>query len=81
MPKYTFDTSTIISRKLSDFPDNFLLSEIVLLELMGSASEESTLKMYQALRKTYQEDDLLMTPNTDDWLKASKILFRLEQGT
>lgn len=80
MPLYTFDTSTIISRKLSDIPDNFLLSEIVILELIGSASDTSKQKMYLALRKNYQQDDLLMTPNSDDWLMASKILFWLEQG-
>lgn len=81
MPLYTFDTSTIISRKLSDIPDNFLLSEIVILELIGSASDASKQKMYLALRRNYQQDELLITPNSDDWLMASKILFWLEQGT
>src|SRR4028119_1895294 len=80
MPKYTFDTSFIISNKLSDIPDNFLFSEVVLLELIGSAQDESIFKKFQALRKSYAEDGLLITPNADDWFMSSKIIYWLEQG-
>lgn len=80
MRKYTFDTSFIISNKLSDIPDNFLLSEVVLLELIGSSQDESTFKRYQAMRKAYESDGLLIVPNSDDWLMTSKIIYWLEQG-
>lgn len=80
MPKYTFDTSFIISNKLSDIPDNFLLSEVVLLELIGNAQDDSVFKTFQALRKSYEADGLLIVPNSEDWLMTSKIIYWLEQG-
>jgi len=80
MPRYTFDTSFIISNKLSDIPDNFLLSEVVLLELIGGAKDDSAFKKFQAIRKQYEDDETLITVNSDDWLMASKILYWLEQG-
>ena len=80
MPIYTFDTSFIISRTWSDIPDHFLLSDVVIMELMAAAPDESTFRTYQKLRKSYQDDNLLITPDADDWLMASKVLFWLEQG-
>lgn len=80
MSRITFDTSFIIANKLSEFPDNFLLSEVVLLELTASAADETIFKSYQALRKVYEENNLLIKANSDDWLMASKILYWLEQG-
>jgi hypothetical protein len=72
MPLYTFDTSFIIANKLSEFPGNFVLSEIVILELPGSASDESTFKALSAVRRAFAQCDLLMTPNSDDWLITAK---------
>jgi len=80
MPAYTFDTSFIISNKLSVYPDNFLFSDVVLLELIGSARDESTFKQRRDTRKLFLEDDKLIIPNPDDWLMAGKILYWLEQG-
>lgn len=80
MPYYTFDTSTIISRKLSRLPDNFLLSVVVLMELMSSARDESQRKYYEALYREYRSDNMVIIPNPDDWLLASKVLYWLSQG-
>jgi predicted nucleic acid-binding protein len=80
MPIYTFDTSFIISNKLSVYPDNFLFSDVVLLELIGSASDESIFKQHQNTRRIFKEDGKLIIPNADDWLMAGKVLFWLEQG-
>ena len=80
MPFFTYDTSFIVSYKLSDLPDNFLLSSVVLLELTASAKDESTLKQYERLRKVYEKDNTLIVPTSEDWLLASKILYWLEQG-
>lgn len=82
MAKFTFDSSHIIAHKvkLSELPDNFLLSDVVLLEQIGSAKDETIFKGLQGLRKIYADDDLLIVPNADDWLMASKILYWLEQG-
>jgi predicted nucleic acid-binding protein len=66
MPSYTFDTSVIISRKVSDIPDNFLFSAVVLLELIASAKDESERNRYEALARDYREDDSLIVPNFDD---------------
>lgn len=79
MPSYTFDTSVIISRKVSDLPDNFLFSAVVLLELIASAKDESERKRYEALARDYTKDDSLIVPNFDDWLLASRVLQWLSQ--
>jgi predicted nucleic acid-binding protein len=80
MRYYTCDTSTIVSRKLTELPDNFLLSGVVLLELMASATDESERKRYEALGRYYRRDNSLIAPDLDDWLLASKILYWLSQG-
>lgn len=80
MPYFTCDTSTVISRKLSDLPDNFLLSAVVLMELMAGASDVSEFKRYQALARDYSKDNSLIVPSSDDWLLASKVLYWLAQG-
>ena len=80
MPFYTYDTSFIISNKLSELPDNFLLSAVVLTELTASAPDETTRKQYEAMRREYEKDGTLIVPNSDDWLMASRILYWLESG-
>lgn len=80
MPYFTCDTSTIISRKLSDLPDNFLFSSVVLMELMASAKDDSQRKAYERLHRAYKEDRSLIVPDADDWLMASKVLYWLTQG-
>lgn len=80
MPKYTFDTSFLIANRLSEIPGNFLLSDVVALELIAAATDQSEFKVYHQLRKSYSDSSFLITPNTDDWLMAGKILYWLEQG-
>jgi predicted nucleic acid-binding protein len=80
MAFYTYDTSFIISNKLSELPDNFLLSAVVLMELTASAPDEATRKQFESLRRVYEKDDTLIVPNSDDWLLASRILYWLEHG-
>lgn len=80
MAYFTYDTSVIVSRKLSDLkemPRNFRLSAIALLELIASADDASDRKAYEQLFRQYQKDNLLIVPNEDDWLLASKILYLL----
>jgi predicted nucleic acid-binding protein len=73
------DTSTYISRKLSDLPDNFLFSSIVLTELMAGAVDETQRKVYERVHRAYAKDNSLIVPDEDDWLTASKVLFSLSQ--
>jgi len=79
MKYYTYDTSTLISRKLSDFPGNFLFSSVVLFELTASAGDEKRRKLYEQLARDYGQDNSLIVPNEEDWLMASKVLFWLDQ--
>lgn len=78
--RYTIDTSTIIARKLSDIPDNFLFSLIVLLERMASAQDDTERKQFETLYRLYKQDDLLIVPNEEDWLLASKVLYWLSHN-
>lgn len=83
MPYFTYDTSVIISRKITDLPGlptNFLMSSVVLMELTASASDNSRRKHYERLFRQYQQDNSLIVPNEDDWLLTSKVLFWLTQG-
>jgi predicted nucleic acid-binding protein len=80
MSKFTFDTSIVIANKLPEISGNFLLSDVVVLELIAGASDATRFKQIQQLRKLYSDSDLLITPNEDDWLMAGKILYWLEQG-
>ena len=77
MAYFTIDTSTIISRKLSEIPGNFLFSSVVLMELMASAKDDSLRRLYESLYRRYIEDNSLIVPNDEDWLMASKVLYWL----
>lgn len=80
MPYFTYDTSVIIARKvlnLKRMPQNFLVSAVVLMELIASAKDLSQRKAYEDLYRKYQKDNLLIVPTEEDWVLASKILFLL----
>ena len=77
---FTYDTSVLISRKLTDFqrmPQGFLLSAVVLMEITAGSKDDSRRKLYERIFQQYRDDDLLIVPNAADWLLASKILFLL----
>ncbi len=80
MAHLTFDTSVIISRKLSDLPDDFLFSSVVFMELMAGANDDSHRRDLEAMYRKYAKDNSIIVPNTDDWLMASKVLYWLGQG-
>jgi predicted nucleic acid-binding protein len=75
MPYYTYDTSTIVARNITNLPDSFLLSAVVLLELMASAKDATQRKVYEALYRDYRADNTLIVPIAEDWLLASKALY------
>ncbi|HEY0321919.1 MAG TPA: hypothetical protein VGC66_13235 [Pyrinomonadaceae bacterium] len=70
----------MISRKLSDLPDNFLFSAVVLMELMASVKDETQRKVYENLHRAYEKDGSLIVPEAEDWLTSSKVLFSLSQS-
>lgn len=80
MPYFTYDTSVLISRKLTDFhemPQNFLMSAVVQMELIAGAEDPSRRKFYERAFQEYQKDNLLIVPNDNDWLLTSRILYLL----
>ena len=80
MAYFTYDTSVLISRKLTDFremPQRFLMSAVVQMELIAGAEDESHRKSYERTFREYRKNNLLIVPNDDDWLLASRILFLL----
>jgi predicted nucleic acid-binding protein len=84
MPYFTYDTSVIISRKISDdlreMPQNFLMSAVVLMELTASSVDYSVRKHFEQVFYHFRRDKLLIVPNDEDWLLAAKIMFLLAQG-
>ncbi len=80
MAYYVCDTSTYISRKLSDLPDNFLFSSVVLMELMAGAADERQRKVFEQVHREYARDNSLIVPDEDDWLITSRVLYWLAHG-
>jgi len=83
MAYFTYDTSVIISRKVTGLltmPGSFLLSSIVLMELSAGAADSTERKVYEGLFRGFQKERRLIVPNDEDWLLTSKILFLLTHG-
>jgi predicted nucleic acid-binding protein len=83
MAYFTYDTSVIISRKALDrpnLPGSFLLSSVVLMELLASCKDDSQRKVYEQLFRQHRQDNSLIVPDENDWLIASRILFLLTQN-
>jgi len=77
MPYFTYDTSVIVSKKLTDLqtmPQSFLMSAVVLLELMAGAEDRSIRKFWEGIFSHYQKRNLLIVPTVEDWFLAAKIL-------
>jgi len=77
MPYFTYDTSIIVSKKLTDLermPQSFVMSAVVLLELMAGAEDRSIRKFWEGIFSHYQKRNLLIVPTVEDWLLAAKVL-------
>jgi predicted nucleic acid-binding protein len=80
MAYFTYDTSVFISRRLiniDEMPRRFLMSAVVMMELLAGIKDESQRKGYEQIYRQYQKNKSLIVPNEDDWLLASKILNRM----
>ena len=80
MAYFTYDTSVIVARKLTELlamPSSFLMSAVVVTELSASVTDASLRKFYENLFRTYQKEERLIIPDAEDWLLTSKILFLL----
>lgn len=58
-------------------PHGFLLSAVVLMELIAGARDESSRKGLEQVCQTYRADNTLIVPNEEDSLLASKVLYLL----
>ena len=90
MAYFTYDTSVCISRNLTfqKMPTNFLLSAVVMMELMAGAPDEARRRLYWEVFRVYQRDNLIIVPTADDWIFAARVLYllsdarrRLHKGT
>src|ERR1051325_2995402 len=82
MTYFTYATSVMISRPLFELrlrTKGLVLSSVVLLEMMASATDDSRRKVYEGLFQDYGQDESLIVPNEADWLLASKILYWLSR--
>jgi hypothetical protein len=73
MAYVTFDTPFIVSHRVSSLPDNFLLSGVVVMELMASANDESARKVFEAMRAAHERDGTLIVPRSEDSLRAGSL--------
>ena len=83
MPYFTYDTSVCISRRLTDFhkmPPNFLLSAVVMMELLAGDPTEARRKFFGEIFRQYRKENLIIVPNADDWLLAARVLHLLTQA-
>jgi hypothetical protein len=80
MPSLTYDTSIFISYKPEAFPSGFLMSAVVIQEIVASARDNSELQRWNAARRAYEKEGRLIVPDAEDWWMASKILYWLSKG-
>ena len=79
MAYFTYDTSVCISRNI-DFqkmPQDFLLSAVVMMELMAGDPNESRRKFFAEVFRKFQKENLIIVPNDDDWLLTANVLHLL----
>lgn len=74
-----FDTSVIIAYSFSELPQNFLLSAVVVAELVANAANDSVRKNLEAARRAHEKQGTLIVPTAEDWLLASRALYWLIQ--
>jgi predicted nucleic acid-binding protein len=80
MPGITFDTSVFVSYKPVEFPAGFLMSAVVIQEILAAAVDETELRRWSATFRAYEGEGRLIVPTSDDWLMAGKVLCWLARG-
>jgi len=80
MAGIVFDSSVIIAYKLANFPAGFLMSSVVLQELITGAADKSEVQMWLAARRFYEKEKRLLVPNGEDWCEAGRILNAMLRG-
>ena len=71
-----FDTSVFIAFKptIDIHSPSYLISAVVIQELMAGARDGSELKYWEAIARVFWKQERLLTPTFEDWFMAGKIL-------
>lgn len=80
MPKVTFDTNILISRKNLQLPNSFYLSVVVLQELVAGAEDEAAIKSLAVAYQEYEKAGRLLVPTAEDWWLVGKVIYALQKG-
>lgn len=82
MPKTTFDTNIIISRKppFDELPQAFYPSIVVIQELVAGAKDETDIKLLATVRWEFEKVSRLLVPTSDDWWEVGRIINLLQRG-
>jgi hypothetical protein len=74
MAKVIYDTSIFIAYKPAVLPAGFAMSAVVIQELAAGAADKTDLQYLDALRRAHEKAGTLLTPNSEDWWLAGKVL-------
>lgn len=80
MPVITFDTCIVIARNLRIYPKGYRMSAVVLHELTVGSRDETEVRYWENVRREFEKDKKLLTPNGEDWFLAGKVINSLQRG-
>lgn len=80
MKPVTFDADVIIRYSFKSLPARYLLTSVVVQELIAGAVDDSQAKAIADLAKQLDKVDRLLVPTLEDWIEAGKILNNLLRG-
>lgn len=80
MSGVVYDTNIYIGYSVPRTPRGTLISTVVLHELAAGAADKSALQEIQSFKVSANKAGRLLTPATEDWWEAGKVLFALRQG-
>lgn len=75
-----FDSSVYISRKVPPLGPNVMMVSVVLQEMTAGAADQTALKFWETVFRTFEKYDRLLVPNGEDWWQAGRVLSMLLRG-
>lgn len=80
MAGVVFDTSVVIAHNLTEYPDSFLMSAVVLQELIAGAADKSVVQKWLALYRLCEKENRLLIPDGADWCEAGRVMNAMLRG-
>src|SRR4051794_10402939 len=80
MAGVVFYTSVVIAHNLKEDPDSFLMSAVVLQELIAGAADKSVVQKWIAFYRLCEKENRLMIPDGADWCEAGRIMNAMLRG-